>query len=124
MSDVTQYDKMIADLSTRLQAKLRLRPAPFATLVARSKSRLPRRVYRNAQALAEAEPMARHPKLSRMMDLGTLRMSADLVKSHLDSIDLAEARKDRILSTLGSIAFNLIAVFALMVVVLSWRGFL
>jgi hypothetical protein len=124
MSDAAQYDKLIADLSNRLQAKLKLRPAPFARLVARSKGRLPRHVYQNARTLVDAERFTHHPKLARTVDFKGLSQSADVVKTHLNSIDLAEERKDRILSILASIAFSLIVAFALLVLVLSWRGFL
>ena len=124
MSNSAEYDQLIADLSDRLQAKLNLRPAPFAKMVARSKGRLPRRVLRDARALIQAEQMARHPKLSRTLDVGRLHQSATSVKTHLDSIDPAEDRKDRILSIIASIVFSLIVVFVLLVLVLRWRGFL
>lgn len=124
MDHTARYRKQLDEIGAALQAKLKLRPAPFAALVARSRSRLPRRVYKNAQALAEAERFADHPKLARTLDFPSLDKSADLVRAHLKTIDLADERKGRILSLLGSLSINLIGLAILLIAVLIWRGYL
>ncbi len=124
MSDITQYERQVAELSKELQSKLRLRKASFATLVSRSRNRLPRSVFKNAMTLVEAEEFAHHPKLNRTLDFAALTKAARVVSDHLDSIDLADQRKGRILSTLGSVSINLIAVVILFIAVLMWRGYL
>jgi len=124
MNDIAQYERRVAELSTALQSKLGLRKAPFATLVARSRRRVPRRVYQHAMALVEAERFADNPKLSRTLDFPALSHAARVVADHLDSVDLADARKGKLLSLLGSLSLNLIAVAILLIAVLMWRGYL
>ncbi|MCE8007513.1 hypothetical protein [Aestuariivita sp.] len=124
MDDMQRYRRQIDAISTALQQKLNLRPAPFARLVARSRSQLPRKVYRQARVLVEAEPLAAHPRLSRTLDFARLERSGAALLDHLNAIDLADARKGRVLSLLGSLSFNLLAVVALLIAVLMWRGFL
>ncbi len=124
MTNAATLDKQIADLSTRLQAKLNLRPAPFGKLVAKAKRHLPRRVYQNALTLVEAQPVAQHPKLSRTLDYPELTKSVAIVASHLDAIDLADARTTRRLNLLGRLVMNLISVVILVIAVLMWRGFI
>ena len=124
MKTADEYNQQIAVLSKGLQSKLKLRSAPFATLVARSRTRVPRGVYKNALTLAEAQEFAHHPKLSRTLDYAALTKAARVVSDHLDGIDLSEARKGLILSTLGSLSINLMGVAILVIAVLIWRGFL
>lgn len=124
MNDTSQYERHVAELSKGLQNKLGLRKAPFATLVARSRKRVPRRVYQNAMALVEAERFAENPKLSRTLDFPALANAARVVSDHLDSIDLTDARKGKLLSLLGSLSINLISVVILLIAVLMWRGYL
>ena len=124
MSNVEQYERHVAELSRRLQRKLNLRPAPFATLVSRSRKHLPRRIYKHAMALVEAEQFIHHPKLSRSLDAAALARSKRIVADHLDHVDLADERIGKIVSVLGSVSINLIAVAALVVAVLMWRGYL
>lgn len=124
MNDITQYERHVVELSKGLQSKLKLRNAPFPALVARSRKRLPRRVYKSAMQLVEAERFANHPKLSRTVDFAALSHAARVVSDHLDGIDLADERKGKILSLLGSVSINLIAVAILLIAVLLWRGYL
>lgn len=124
MNDAERHTKRMAELAVKLQTKLRLRRAPFARLIDRAKRRLPRRVAQNAARLAEAQEFNAHPKLSRTLDYAALSQSADVVEAHLNSIDLADQRKGRLLGLLGTLAFNLICIASLLVIVLMWRGFL
>lgn len=86
--------------------------------------RLPREAHRQARLLAEAERLAGHPKLSLMLDADEIVGAQAALRAALERIDPKERRKGMVLSTLGMAAFHLIAVFALLVAVLLWRGFL
>lgn len=124
MTELQKYQSQVEAISAALQSKLRLKPAPFPTLVARSRKGLPRHVWRNAQVLAEAQEAAAHPKLWRTLDFAGLSRSAELVQAHLRALDLADERRGKRLSLLGSLSFNLIVVVGLLIGVLVWRGFL
>lgn len=86
--------------------------------------RLPRKAHAQAKILIEAERLAGHPKLSLMLDGDKIAGAQQALRAALDQIDPAERRKGMVLSTLGMAAFHLIAVFALLMAVLLWRGFL
>lgn len=89
----------------------------------KARRQLPRRIYRQGMRLAEALPLLEHPKLSLTLDQVALHGASREVTAHLRSINLAERRKDRLLQVLGSMAFSLLAVVALLILVLRWRGF-
>jgi hypothetical protein len=94
----------------------------FATALRRAKRRLPRRVYRQGQKLAQAEAFVDHPKLRLTLDQSALKTAARDLREHLEAIDLADRRKGFWLSVLGGMGFSLLVVMALIVVVLVWRG--
>ncbi|MGJ8590887.1 MAG: hypothetical protein ACSHXW_22560, partial [Yoonia sp.] len=71
----------------------------------------------------EAEFFAENPKMARRLDGREVRAAFDSVMTHLRGIDVAEARKDRILGVAGSVAFNLLLVAAVFVGFLWWRGY-
>jgi len=118
------YRNEIEAISAGLQKKLRLSAAPFPKLVARSRKFLPRHVWRRAKSLADAEEFATHPKLCHTLDLAELSKSAALVQAHLKALDIADERKTRRLSLLGTLSFNMMIVVALLIAVLMWRDFL
>lgn len=90
----------------------------------KARRRLPRRIYKQGMRLAEALPLLQHPKLRLTQDEKSLHKAAVEVKNHLKAIDVADRRKGRILEILGSMAFAILVVFALLVTVLRWRGFI
>lgn len=117
----------IADLIVQTKAlmreKLGVRGSDMARAVAKAKRRLPGKIYEQALLLAKAEPLSAHPKLRLTLDAPALGVAAGEVQQYLNSIDLADRRKGRILGMLGGLAFNLILFVLLLVVVLYWRGF-
>jgi hypothetical protein len=124
MPSAETYHRQLDQISAALQDKLALRPAPFAKLIARSKSKLPRRVFLSAEKLVAAQSIADHPKLNRTLDFDALARAGDVVLTHLEKIDTSERRKDRLLSMLGSMAFGILGLAVLVIVVLRWRGFI
>ncbi|MFW8593407.1 hypothetical protein [Cribrihabitans neustonicus] len=95
----------------------------LAAALIRARRRLPRRIYRQGMKLARALPLLEHPRLRLTVEEKPLRAAAEEVKAHLQKIDLYGRRKTLVLSILGSMAFSLLTVFALLVIVLRWRGF-
>ena len=115
----------IVEEIAQVHALLRDRESASGDLAAALKTtrrRLPRRIYRQGKVLAKALPLIEHPKLRLTLDETTLHKAAQEVKTYLETIDLADRRKGRVLDILGSIVFSLLVVFALLIVVLRWRG--
>jgi hypothetical protein len=90
----------------------------------KGRRRLPRRIFRQVQKLADAEKTAAHPKLAMTLNQPELLSAGQDILGYLEKIDLADRRKGRWLGILGAVTFNLLAVIALFVAVLVWRGLL
>ena len=123
MPDDTPLSDRIAPLTELMRKKLGVRARSFPAALSRAGRRLPRHLRREAQALAAALPLADHPKLRQTLDMPQLDAAARDLQAFLQSIDLADRRKGFILGVLGTIAFNLLALAALAVLILAWRGY-
>ncbi len=124
MSQETDIQSRIAETLALMRDKLGVRDKTLTESVKRAKRRLPRPIYKQALFLAKAEPMADHPKLRLILDTPVLEQASDNVQAHLKAINLADRRMGLFLSMLGSAAFGLLALFALAIIVLRWRGYI
>ena len=116
-------DAQAQGLRELLGSRLGLRHGSLARRVAKAGRRLPAGVRNDIAAVAEAETMAQHPKLNRRLDPKITHAAYERAAAFLRAIDVKDRRKGVILSILGSVAFNILAVITLMIVVLRWRGF-
>lgn len=112
-----------AEIGDLLQERLGLRGRSLAGQVTRAGRRLPRQVAREARYLAQAESLAANPRLWRQVDPARFDSAHRTVRDHLRGIDPRERRKTRIIGIASGAAFNLLAVAALVLVVLVWRGY-
>lgn len=112
----------IARIRALLQDKLGASGASLAAGLRKVRRRLPRGIHAQARALAAAETLAGHPKLCLTLDTPALARAATQVQAHLERIDLADRRRSWWLGMLGGLAFNLLALMALLIGVLVWRG--
>ncbi|WP_120633485.1 hypothetical protein [Ruegeria sp. EL01] len=122
MSQDPDIQTRIAQTIALLKTKLGVRGKTLAASVRQAKPRLPRRVYKQAIVLAQAEQMAQHPKLRLVLDSPKLVQASEDVQAHLGSINLADRRLGWFLGLLGGLAFNMLALSALVLVFLWWRG--
>ncbi|MEX0279776.1 MAG: hypothetical protein AB3N13_01160 [Arenibacterium sp.] len=120
MTESGQLEERIAAMHQQMRAKLKVRGRDFPTVLSKSSRRLPKTVRKAALQLADAIPLARHPKLAATLDHEALARAARVVEAHLESIDLAEQRKSWWLGVLGSIAFNMLLIIAALVVFAIW----
>ncbi|MDH3262730.1 MAG: hypothetical protein OEM24_01900 [Paracoccaceae bacterium] len=116
--------EMAAAVSLLLRQKLGVKGSGLEAKLAHAGRRLPRRIRRRAAEIAEAEKREGNPKLARMTDTAALARAYAEVEAHLKKIDVGDRRRGAILGMLGSISISLIAVFAVLVSYLVWRGFL
>lgn len=112
-----------AETSALMGERLGLRGATLAQRVARAGRMLPRRIRRDARYLAEAEGMASHPRLARLVDPDRFDAAQGALAAYLTTIDPSERRMTRIIGITAVIVFDLLVIALLVVVVLRWRGF-
>lgn len=84
--------------------------------------RLPKWAHKQADILVNAENLSGHPKLSMMLDTGEIGKAETKLRAAFDAIDPKDRRKGMLLSLLGSLSINLIAVVVLLLLVIWWRG--
>ena len=107
-----------------LREKLGVKAKDLPRGMKRAGRRLPREAHRAAEVISTALAHSSHPKLGRMIDAASVAAADTVLHAHLEKIDPKERRKDAILSFLGTQAFNVLAVIALVVGLMYWRGLL
>ncbi|WP_146188633.1 hypothetical protein [Pseudoprimorskyibacter insulae] len=115
---------MVAKLNTLLEKKFGARRGTLERRVRKAGRRLPASVRRDLAEVAKTAKLAENPKLARQIDPAKMTAAYDRALKHLNAIDVADRRKGAILGALGVTSFNLIVVFAVLIVLLIWRGFL
>ena len=118
-----QLEKQVRKLETLLEEKFGVSRGPFEKRIAKPGRMLPRWVRRDLGTVAETRKLMGHPKIGRQLDLAAAEKAATRATSWLKSVDVAERRKTRILHLTGAIALNVLLVFAALIAVLRWRGF-
>lgn len=117
--DIEEQVGVVQDL---LYAKFGVRRRALAKMLRKTGRRLPRRMRKRAQVLVEAEKLEGNPRLARQMDRRAVNKAFDDLKLHLEGIDVAERRKDRLLNLAALLAFYVLVVFAGFVFWLWWAG--
>ena len=123
MSETAEIDARVTRLERLLESRFGLAKGPLALRVARVGRRVPRGVRRDLATVAEVAQMVAHPKLALRVDRAEVLAAADRAERHLAAIDVADRRRGRLLGLLAVVVFNLLLVFALLIAVLRWRGF-
>ncbi len=123
MPDMTDLSTRFADLRALLAEKLGVGQGDLSRQIRRAGRRLPRKFRREAEFLARAETMARHPRLSRLLDAREVARAESRVARHLRAIDPVRQRRGHRLDRLAAAGFYLLVTFALVVTVLWWRGY-
>lgn len=118
--DVPQLSRDLADYMAQ---QLRLRGGRLVDVAGRAGRKLPRHVHEAVAEVIEAEEMARHPKMARLVDTRRVQRAEKRVRKFLDTQSPSAERKAEILDRLAAVAFVLftaaLAVFFWMV----WRGY-
>jgi hypothetical protein len=114
--------RRLAQLRRLLADKAEAGPGSLRAQLARAGRRLPRFVRRDGRFLAEAEAMARDPRLARLIDPRELRRAHARVARHLRGLDLAAARRRRRLDRLALVGFYVFVALGLVLAVALWRG--
>lgn len=116
------YEEQAAHISTLLKDQLGVRGRDFETRLRRAGRLLPRHVRRDAETLIEAARLQANPKLARMVDDVAVRRAFENSEAFLQSVDVSKRRIDRIVGTLATIAFHVLAVGSIFLAVAAWRN--
>ena len=115
---------LAAELEALFADRLHLRRGPLTVRVAQARRMLPAAIRRDARIVAEAAVKAGHPRLEAQIDAADLHAAHARVVRYLDGPEMRRLRSLSRLRMLAALAGNLLAVGALLIVVLIWRGFL
>lgn len=118
--DIAAKSKELLQL---LETKLGAKGKTLQDALRRAGRQLPRSLRKGGAVLARAEAMAAHPKLARQIDRREVDLAHKALATHLKAIDVADARKGRLLSLAAAIAFNILVIAVGFVVWLWWRGY-
>lgn len=123
MLDQKDVETKVRVIRRELQARMGVQGRDLDHALRRAGRRLPARIRKQGGTLAQAAFFARNPKMARRLDGDAVQQAYDQVMSHLEGIDPARDRIDRLLSIAGTVAFNLLVVAVAFVVFLWWRGY-
>ncbi len=123
MMGQTEIAAKCQDVRQLIDTRLGVRGHDLSQALRRTGRLLPRRVRAQAGLLVAAQEQAGHPRLARQVDPAAVAVAHAAVVAHLSAIDAADARRGRMLSLAGVIAFNLLAVAAGFVFWLWWKGY-
>lgn len=110
-------------LARKMAAQLRVRGGGLAEVTRKVGRRLPRHLRAEAEKIARAEAMARHPKLGRLVDSRDLRKSEKKIARFLDRQNPASARWGEFLDLVAKIAFVVVVVVLSVFFWLLSRGY-
>lgn len=120
----TSIQQMADRIAGLMEERLRVRGKGLGQKLHKGARLLPPKLRPQAEMLSQAAELAQNPKLMRRIDLEKVTEAYDQCVRYLGAIDPAQRRKGTALGILASIAFSLIAVAVLVLVLLSWRGYL
>ena len=113
----------VQQVQTLLEAKFGVRSRSLSQGLRRTGRRLPRRMRQQGQVLAQAEKMTGSAKLWRQVDRAAVLRAFEALKLHLEAIDVAKRRKDRVLNLVALLAFQFLVVLAAFIWLLWWLGY-
>lgn len=121
---MADMDGLASDLERRIATRFRVDAAPLAVMQRRLRRRMPHRIWRDLEMLAQAEEMAHHPRLVSRIDMQGAARAAARVGRWIDRQDPARARADRRRGLVFRLAVNGLLVTGLLLAVLALRGHL
>lgn len=116
--------QMAERISALLTERMHIKGRDLGDKLHRAGRRLPRKVRHAAQDLATAAEQSYNPKLLLQISEETVAENYDICHKHLAALNKGHKLRGVLLGLSTSILFSLLAVVALLLGVLVWRGFL
>lgn len=122
MIDRVAFQEEIDGAREKLRHRLGARGKTLARALRRAGRSLPKPARQAGARLVMMQGMAENPRLRRLLDPSEVDAALAELNTHLDAVNVAERRKDRLLGFAGGVVFNLMLLGALIVALLRWRG--
>lgn len=119
-----EIPELAQEATALMRARLGARGDTLNETLRQRGRRLPRKIRRAAEHLAEAEAMAGHPRLRVLLDNAQIKRAGRQVVNHLRALGAAQRRWQLFLSIAGSMSFAFLVTTGGVIAVLVWRGFL
>ncbi len=116
--------QMAERVSELLTERMHVKGRDLADKLHRAGRRLPRKVRVAGQELSDALEQSYNPKLLLQIDEEKVANNYDICLKHLTALNKGHKLRGILLGLSTSILFSLVAVVALVLGVLVWRGFL
>ena len=110
-------------MAEKMAKQLRVRGDGLADVTEKAGRKLPRHLKRDASVLIEAEALAAHPKLGRLVNERQVRKAEKRLARFLDKQNPAAERRGEILDMIAKIAFVFVTVVLAVFFLLLWRGY-
>jgi hypothetical protein len=116
--------QMAERVSALLTERMHIKGRDLPEKVHRAGRRLPRKVRTAAKELAAAMEQSYNPKLLLQINEEAVAKNYDICQKYLSDMNKGQKLRGALLGLSSSILFSLLAVAALLIGVLIWRGFL
>ena len=121
MQNDREFGRPVRRLEDLMRRRLGLSRGPLAKRVARAGRDLPRAVRDDLLSVAEADRMARNPRLAPRIDRALVRAAYRRAVSYLCAPEIDARRQSRMLERLGVVVANLLVVMVLLAMTLWWQ---
>ena len=122
MSAIT-LQQMADRVAELMEARLAVKGRGLTEKLRRGGSKLPRKIRRAAQDLATAAERAQNPKLFLQLDQSAIALAYDTCLRHLNGLQKWDRRRAMAEGWALSLVLSLAFLAALIVLVLTWRGY-
>ena len=119
---VTTVQQMADRVAGLMEERLNVGGKGLRDKLKRGGRRLPRKIRREAEYLAEVAELAMHPKVQLMLDDARIAEAYDACVRYLNPLGASDRFKAGLIGVGGRIAFALLVVGAGVIGVMVWRG--
>jgi hypothetical protein len=116
--------QMADRVAALMEERLRVRGRGLRDKLRNGGRRLPYRVRKEAEYLAEVAFLAQNPKVQTMLDDARIAAAYDTCMRHLNGVRATGRVAGFLLGLVGSVVFQVIVVVALALAFAAWRGLL
>ena len=116
--------QMADRVAALMEERLRVRGTGLRDKLRRSGRRLPRKVRKEAEYLAEVAVLAQNPKVQMLLDDERIAAAYDTCVRYLQAIGRRGRVSGFLIDVIGSAVFQILVVAALALAVANWRGLL
>lgn len=117
-------DEVSRLIASRFGGARRGERPPLSVMVRRRGGALPRRLRRQALALARADELSAQPKVARQLDLVRLSRAHQALIAHLQPLGELSRWQGRAISFAASVALGLLVLAAVVIWIMVMRGIL